>query len=108
MKTGWLADGKVQFHARSQHTNSKGNTCKPYGDGVDYFAVYCHELETLYLIGEDEFRKAITLRVDDPKVKNRRINWATDFESTSGGHPTIPMTSDLSLNVSPSRGSSRF
>lgn len=80
VKTGWLADGKIQFHARSQHTNSQGNTYKPYDGDIDYFAVYSHELETLYLIREDEFGSSISLRVDEPKIENRRINWANEFE----------------------------
>lgn len=80
VKTGWLSDGKVEFHARSQHTNSTGNTYKPYKDDIDYFAVFCHELENLYLIKEDEFEDSISLRVEEPKVENRRINWARDFE----------------------------
>lgn len=80
VKTGWLSDGKVEFHARSQHTNSTGNTYKSYDDDVDFFAVFCHELETLYLVREDEFKSSISLRVEEPKVENRRINWARDFE----------------------------
>lgn len=80
VKTGWISEGKIQFHARSQHTNSQGNTYKPYEDDIEYFVVYCHELENLYLIREDEFEGSISLRVEKPKIENRRINWASDFE----------------------------
>lgn len=80
VKTGWLSGGKIEFHTRSQHTNSKGNTYKPYDGDIDYFLVYCHELETLHFIREDEFEESISLRVEEPEMENRRINWATDFE----------------------------
>ena len=51
---------------------------------VDYFAVYCFELKTIYLI---PFKKATTkggsmyLRVDKTKNgQNKKINWAKSFE----------------------------
>ncbi|MDX1745409.1 MAG: group I intron-associated PD-(D/E)XK endonuclease [Halobacteriales archaeon] len=80
VKTGWVTDGKFEFHARSQHTNSTGNTYKTYDGDIDFFTVYCHELATLYLIQEDEFGSSISLRVEEPECRNRRINWADDFE----------------------------
>lgn len=97
VKTGWMDRGKIQFHAKSQHTNSQGNVYKAYDGDIDYFVVYCYELETLYLIREDEFGGSISLRVDEPKIENRRINWARDFEfeerwppSTNSDGKTIP------------------
>lgn len=80
IKTGWLSEGKVKFHTRSQHTNSTGNTYKTYDGEIDYFLVFSHGKETLYLIAEDEFNNSISLRVEEPKTENRRINWAKDFE----------------------------
>lgn len=80
VKTGWLSEGKIEFHTRSQHTNSKGNTYKPYDGEIDDFLVYCHELETLHFIHEDEFEGSISLRVEAPEMENRRINWAADFK----------------------------
>lgn len=80
VKTGWLEDDTIEFHAKSQHTNSTGNVYKNYEGEVDYFLVHCHELDTSYLIGEHEFGRSISLRVTEPKVANRRVNWATDYE----------------------------
>lgn len=80
VKTGWLTNGTIGFHTKTQHTNSTGNTYKKYQDDIDYFIVYCHDLESLYLISEDEFEDAITLRVEQPKIENRRIRWASDYE----------------------------
>ncbi|MEE6209746.1 group I intron-associated PD-(D/E)XK endonuclease [Salarchaeum sp. III] len=80
IKTGWLADGVVQFHGKSQHTNSRGNTYKEYDGDVDYFAVYCHDLEELYWIGENEFETSLALRVEEPMVTQPSINWASTYE----------------------------
>lgn len=80
VKTGWLSDGTIEFHGKSQHTNSSGNVYKGYDGDVDYFLVYCYELDVLYLVGEEEFNSSMTLRVEEPKRENRRINWAVDFE----------------------------
>lgn len=80
VKTGWLTDGVVQFHGKSQHTNASGNTYEQYDGDVDYFAVYCHELDQLYWMGEDEFETRATLRVEEPAVVQPAINWAADYE----------------------------
>lgn len=80
VKTGRLSDGCVHFHGKSSHTNSTGNVYKTYDDDTDYFAVYCHELEQLYVIGEQEFDTDMRLRVAEPEVEQPSINWADDYE----------------------------
>lgn len=80
IKTGWLDDGLVEFNGKSQHTNSQGNTYKQYNGDVDWFLVYCHELETLYPIDEDEFVSRMTLRTGEPRRVDSTINWAQDYE----------------------------
>ncbi|MFD1646692.1 group I intron-associated PD-(D/E)XK endonuclease [Haloarchaeobius litoreus] len=80
VKTGWIADGRIQFSTQSTHTNSQGNVRKSYDGDVDVFVVYCYETETMYLVGEQEFDKSISLRVEEPEVHHRSINWAADFE----------------------------
>ncbi len=58
--------------------------CKSYKGEVDYFGVYCPELDKCYLIPETNLPPsglAIHLRVDP--VKNSqivKINWAKDYE----------------------------
>lgn len=79
IKTGWLSDGKINFHCRSQHTNSQGNTYKKYDGDVDFFVVYCHKLESMYLIAEDAFDSTMRLRVEEPQQRDRTINWAEDY-----------------------------
>lgn len=80
VKTGWLTDGRIEFSTQSTHTNGQGHVRKRYDGDVDVFVIYCYETETMYLVGEQEFDTSISLRVDDPDVHHRNINWATDFE----------------------------
>ncbi|MFB6104570.1 MAG: group I intron-associated PD-(D/E)XK endonuclease [Halobacteriaceae archaeon] len=80
IKTGWPSDGCIHFHGKSSHTNATGNVYKKYDGDVDYFAVYCAEVEELYLIGEDEFETNMQLRVEEPGVNQPTINWASEYE----------------------------
>lgn len=79
IKTGWLDDGVVNFHGRSSHTNSEGNVYKQYDGDVDYFTVYCHELESLYLVPEDQVGASMKLRVEPPKRPDPKINRAAAY-----------------------------
>jgi hypothetical protein len=80
IKTGWITDGRIQFSTQSTHTNSQGNVRKSYDGDVDVFVVYCYETETMYLVGEQEFDKSISLRVEEPEINHKNINWADEFE----------------------------
>lgn len=79
VKPGNLSDGVVRFRGFSQHTNAEGNTYKPYDDDIDYFLVYCHELETVYLVPEELVGHKMQLRVEEPNQRDRRINWAEEY-----------------------------
>jgi hypothetical protein len=79
IKTGWVNEGKIHFHGKSQHTNSQGNCYKKYDGDVDYFLVYTPELESLHWIGEHEFDTQIQLRVEEPDQIHETINWAEDY-----------------------------
>lgn len=76
VKTGWINNGLLEFHTRSQHTNAKGNVYKPYDDCVDFFIVYSSALEELYLVGTHEFDVTVSLRVDEPRHRQRTMQWA--------------------------------
>lgn len=80
VKTGWLDDGVIEFHGKSQHTNSAGNTYTTYDGDVEYFLVFVPELESLYLIAESEFQTSMRLRVEEPNQVHKTINWAEEFE----------------------------
>jgi hypothetical protein len=80
VKTGRFRDGTVLFEAESMHTNSQGNVYERYDGDVDYFAVYCREVEQLYLIREEEVETGMSLRIDPPERADDTINWAVDYE----------------------------
>jgi hypothetical protein len=79
VKTGWVTDGVVEFHTRSQHTNASGHVYKDYDGDVDGFVVYVHELESAYLVYIDEFDRRISLRVEAPDQPDASINWADEY-----------------------------
>jgi hypothetical protein len=80
IKTGWMEDGSVRFHAKTQHTNSTGNVYKEYGENIDFFLVHSPHTEKVYLIGEDEFDASISLRVKETERLSQRTNWAAEYE----------------------------
>ena len=80
VKTGRLKRGTVVFDGVSMHMNSRGNVRKPYDGDVDYFTVYCHELEELYLIPEERVGSSMALRVDPPKRPDPKINPAEAYQ----------------------------
>jgi len=80
IKTGRKHDGYIEFHGKSQHTNSGGNTYSTYEGDVDYFVVYVPDTDSLYLIGEWEFATSMRLRVSEPDQDHETIHWAEDFE----------------------------
>jgi len=104
IKTGWLADGVIHFQGVSSHTNSQGNMYKPYDDDVDYFIIYVPTVEELYLVGEHEFGRRITLRLDTPDTVHYNINWAEDFEFDRNwppsGRPIISRQSVIGVGIS--------
>lgn len=87
IKTGRLTEGKIEFHGKSQHTNSTGNVYKRYDGDVDYFIVYCDEIDSMYLIQESSFEESISLRIEEPKQVHKTINWAKDYEFDANWPP---------------------
>ncbi|WP_267641116.1 group I intron-associated PD-(D/E)XK endonuclease [Haloarchaeobius amylolyticus] len=80
IKTGWIENGTIRLVGTTVHTNSTGNVRKRYHGDVDVFVVYCHENETMYLVEEREFGTQIRLRVDEPAIRHKNINWAEEYE----------------------------
>ena len=88
IKTGWLADGKVHVHGKSQHTNSTGNVHERYDGDVDYFVVYSDDLDELYLVNESEFETKMALRVEPPDQPDSSINRAEEYRFDANWPPT--------------------
>lgn len=79
VKSGRLSNGTIQFDGQSQRTNTTGTFYDTYEDDVDYFVVYCVELESMYLVPEEEVNTSKYLRVEPPRIDHPNINWATDY-----------------------------
>jgi hypothetical protein len=83
-KSGRLRKGAVVFYPTSVDSRSKPGTCirKGYAGEVDYFGVYCPELNKCYLvpIGHTTSNEC-SLRVEPPKNGQKtRIRWAANYE----------------------------
>jgi PD-(D/E)XK endonuclease len=79
-KTGRLRNGTILFNTRSVRTNRKQVFSRSYVGEIDYFAVYCPDVDDVFLIAcEKTGRFGGSLRVD-PAVngQSKRIVWAAD------------------------------
>ena len=84
-KTGRLRKGAVRFATCScyGHHARPSESRRDYQGQVDYFAVYCPDLERVYLIPIEDLavRAQGALRVDPPRNNQRRgIRLAADYE----------------------------
>ncbi|SDR29397.1 group I intron-associated PD-(D/E)XK endonuclease [Natronobacterium texcoconense] len=81
-KTGRYKDGKVIFSTKSTRPRRTGNSYDDYTDSIDYFAVYCWELESAYLIPIDDAASSeMVLRVEPPSNnQSKGINWADEYK----------------------------
>ena len=81
VKTGQLEDGKIGFSTCSSSTH-RGGVKKDYRGDVDFFGVYCKELDTCYLIPIDITpKRRMVLRLNETKNNQKTsINYANDYE----------------------------
>jgi len=88
-KGKWKEDeGVVEFPLRSTGNFRQGRwSAQSYkNDAIDYFAVYCRELNKIYLVPSDLVGvNTAWLRVSEPKSKRRGgknlpTKWAADYE----------------------------
>lgn len=74
--------GIINVHTRS--TKSTTAEVKTYKGEIDYFGVYCPQLDKCYLIPEEDIPPGganIFLRVDPPKNNQiSKANWAKNYE----------------------------
>lgn len=80
-KTGFYKNGCVVFNTCSSQTH-RGNGKQSYRGQIDYFAVYCPQLDSCYVCHVDDvnIHEGI-LRVDKPKNNQvKKIKWAKDYE----------------------------
>lgn len=83
VKVGRLRAGAVLFQSSSNSQYFKpGYHPKSYKGQVDYFGIYCPELEKCYLVPVDDVKEGQgILRVDQPKNnQTKRVRWAKTYE----------------------------
>lgn len=83
---GTVVNGRIRFNSGRSATESNCAREKR-SDDVDFFFVYCGELDTVYVVPSSEFDIAISLRVEEPKQMKSNINWAEDYEFDTNWPP---------------------
>jgi len=81
VKTGRVRKGVVVWACCSSHTHRKGPASRPCPGEIDFFGVYCRELQSVYLIPIGATaRLSGSLRLDPPRNgQSRKIRWANDY-----------------------------
>ena len=82
IKTGRYKDGYVAFATQSNRKSGDLNISRNYNDQIDYFIVYCLQLNSFYIIEPNDVTdgNAIRLRVDPSKNnQSKGIRWAKDY-----------------------------
>lgn len=89
VKTGRLRKGVVLFNCYSSHTHRGGAACRRYTNEIDYFGVYCPELDATYLVPiTDVPVQQGMLRVEPAKNGQwRKLRWASRYLLFSGAVP---------------------
>ena len=81
-KTGRLRDGRIVFSTKSVRSNTKEVLTRSYEGEIDYFAVYCPETESVYMVPSAGIARGYcALRVEpcaNGQVKH--VNWAAEHE----------------------------
>lgn len=91
VKTGRLRKGAVEWNCCSTHEHRGGPSTKPYTGQIEFFGVYCPQLQSAYLVPISQTsRRACSLRVVPTKNRQaRRIRWASDFLISSEPIPEL-------------------
>jgi len=80
-KTGKMVNGSIRVAVKSIYLSSKGPVIKNYKGQVEFFAVYCPQIDKVYLVPEEEVGvNQISLRVEATKQNHPKIRWAKQYE----------------------------
>ena len=77
-----LKNGKMEIKLKSVWSNGEGFQVRNrQKNDFDILAVYCPDTQKNYYLDASKFENGngITLRVEDPKVKNNKIRMAEDY-----------------------------
>lgn len=81
IKTGRLRNGVIIFNAYSSHTHRGGASTRRYVGEVDYFGVYCPQVQRCYLVPAADVKSYGNLRIERPKNgQAAHVRWASGYE----------------------------
>src|SRR6266699_2395720 len=72
----------IRFNTANANVTGKNRQSRHYRGQCDYFAVYCEELNKIYLIPVDQVGiSRANLRIGSPKNNQEKyVRWAKDYE----------------------------
>jgi PD-(D/E)XK endonuclease len=81
-KTGWIEHGAIYFDTANHNVTGKKRDWRHYQGECDYFAVYCADLDKVYLVPIDQVgRTRAHLRIEPSKNnQEKNVRWAKDYE----------------------------
>jgi hypothetical protein len=83
-KTGWIDESStlIKFDTANHNVTGSNRQMRHYRGQCDYFAVYCENLNKVYLIPVDQVGTTRAhLRLDTPKNnQGKLVRWAKDYE----------------------------
>jgi hypothetical protein len=98
VKTGRLRAGAIQFNCYSTHAH-RGGSLRFYNGEIDFFGVYCPQVEAVLLIPVDEVRQRGCLRWEPTRNGQRKkIRWASDY--VIGSSPVVTLGTRAAYVVS--------
>lgn len=83
---GAVVNGRIRFNSGRTAAESDCSQ-KERSNDVDFFFVYCDELDSVYVVPSAEFDIAISLRVEEPEQAKSTINWAEEYEFDANWPP---------------------
>lgn len=80
IKTGRLARGVIEFRGYSSHTHRGGVSTRTYVGEVEFFGVYCPQVDRCFLVPASEVVTHGSLRVEATlNGQSKGIKWAEDY-----------------------------
>lgn len=86
VKSGRVRRGVVLFNCYSSHFHRGGTSCRSYAGEVDFFGVYCAQLQTTYLVPIEHVRLSGCLRIEPcENAQLKKIRWAEPYRIPGPG-----------------------
>jgi hypothetical protein len=83
VKTGKYINGTVCFRTVSSSVHRTGGKVRSYVDDVDYFGVYCPQIQQSYLVPIDDVRgntRTVNMRVEPARKNDPFIVYAEQYK----------------------------